>query len=151
MLKIWKMAAHFRNLYRYNVCLCSSVVLTDVLEHNCNPAGENKLSFVVGTCGFLSLAWIGDSSLLPPELHHGKKSGCWLHVTLTKCGCCSSQKKKFSPSPKKNNFPSRPIKHIAWQEIQPPCFLLTCYVPRPSPSGIRKFWSNNTVQSVSFP
>ena len=37
MLKIWKMAADFQNVYRYNVCLCSSVVLADVLQHNCNP------------------------------------------------------------------------------------------------------------------
>ena len=49
------MAADFQNVYRYNVCLCSSVVLADVLEHNCNPAGENELSFVVGTCVFFYL------------------------------------------------------------------------------------------------
>ena len=39
----------FQNVHHYNVCLCSSVVLADVLEHNCNPAGENELSFVIGT------------------------------------------------------------------------------------------------------
>ena len=55
----------------YYVCLCSSVVLADVLEHICNPAGENELRFVVGTCVFLS-----HSSVLPPELHRGKKCGC---------------------------------------------------------------------------
>ena len=65
------MAADFQNVYRYNVCLCSSVVLADVLEHNCNPAGENELRFVVGTCVFLS-----HSSVLPPELNRGKKCGC---------------------------------------------------------------------------
>ena len=54
------------------------------------------------------------SSVLPPELHRGKKCGCWLLVSRTKCGCCSSQKKKLSPSsPKNNNFPSRPIKRLA--------------------------------------
>ena len=31
------MAADFQNVYRYNVCLCSSVVFADVLQHNCNP------------------------------------------------------------------------------------------------------------------
>ena len=93
MLKIWKMAADFQNVYRYYVCLCSSVVLADVLEHNCNPAGENELRFVVGTCVFLS-----HSSVLPPELHRGKKCGCWLLVSRTKCGCCSSQMKKL-PTP----------------------------------------------------
>ena len=47
------MAADFQNIYRYNVYLCSSVVLAAVvLEQNCNPAGENELSFVVGTCVF---------------------------------------------------------------------------------------------------
>ena len=58
------MAADFQNIYRYNVCLCSLVVLADVLEHNCNPAGENELSFLVGTCVFLSHS---------SELHRGKK------------------------------------------------------------------------------
>ena len=59
MLKTWKMAADFLNVYRCNGCLCSSVVLADVLEHNCNPAGENELSFMFGTCVFLLLAWFG--------------------------------------------------------------------------------------------
>ena len=43
--KIWKMAADFQNVCSYYVCLCSSIVLADVLEHNCNPAGENELRF----------------------------------------------------------------------------------------------------------
>ena len=29
-----------------------------------------------------------------------KQCGCWLLVSLMKCGCCSSRKKKLSPSPK---------------------------------------------------
>ena len=90
------MAADFQNVYRYYVCLCSSVVLADVLEHNCNPAGENELRFVVGTCVFLS-----HSSVLPPELHRGKKCGCWLLVSLTKCGCCSSLKEEIVAFSKK--------------------------------------------------
>ena len=45
------MAADFQNVYRYNVGLCSSVVLADVSEHNNNPAGENELRFMVGTMG----------------------------------------------------------------------------------------------------
>ena len=53
------MAADFLNVYRYNVSLCSSVVLADVSEHNSNPAGENKLRFVVGTYVFLLLVWFG--------------------------------------------------------------------------------------------
>ena len=52
MQKIWKMTADFRNVYRYNSYLCLPVVLADVLEENCNPAGENELFFVVCTCVF---------------------------------------------------------------------------------------------------
>ena len=48
---------------------------------------------------------IRDSGVLPSELHRGKKCGCWLLVSRTKCGCCSSQKKKLSrSSPKKPRF-----------------------------------------------
>ena len=101
MLKIWKMAADFQNVYCYNVCLCSLVVLADVLEHNCNPAGENELCFVVGTCVFLS-----HSSVLPPELHRGKKCGCWLLVSLMKCGCCSSLKEEKTISKSSNKMSS---------------------------------------------
>ena len=47
------MAAYqFQNVNRYNVCLCSSVVLADVLENYRNPAGENELRLVVGTYFF---------------------------------------------------------------------------------------------------
>ena len=49
------MAADFQNIYRYNARLSSLVVLVDVLEHNCNPAGENELRFVLGTCFFFYL------------------------------------------------------------------------------------------------
>ena len=54
------MAADFQNVYRYNVGLCSSVVLADVSEHNNNPAGENELRFVVGTCVFSFTCMIQD-------------------------------------------------------------------------------------------
>ena len=69
MLKIWKTAADFQNVYRYNVCLCSSVVLADVLEHNCNPAGENELSSVVG----FILAWFGIPACFHLSYIVGKK------------------------------------------------------------------------------
>ena len=39
----------------YNVCNFSSVALADVLEYNCNPAGEKELSFVVGTFTYCPL------------------------------------------------------------------------------------------------
>ena len=69
------MAADFQNVYRYNAYLCSSVVLADVLEENCNPAGENELIFVVGT--YFAFV-IRDSSVLSPELHREKKCGGFL-------------------------------------------------------------------------
>ena len=115
------MAADFQNVYRYYVCLCSSVVLADVLEHNCNPAGENELSFLVGTCVFLS-----HSSVLPPELHRRKK--LWILIAGFPDEMWMLQQPKeeilafFS---KKINFASGPIKRLARQEVQPPCFLLT--------------------------
>ena len=84
------MAADSQNVYRYNVCLCSSVLLAEVLEPYCNPAGENELSFVVGTCVFLLLAWFGILSMLL-SYREGKRCGCWLLIFLTKCGYCSSQ------------------------------------------------------------
>ena len=65
------MTADLQNISRYNVSLCSSVVLAGVSEHNSNLAGEYKLRFVVGTCVFLS-----HSSMLPSELHRGKKCEC---------------------------------------------------------------------------
>ena len=99
MLKIWKMAADFQNVYRYYVCLCSSVVLADVLEHNCNPAGENWITF----CG----RFLSHSSVLPSELHRGKKCGCWLLVSLTKCGCCSSLKEAIVAFSKKKKTISK--------------------------------------------
>ena len=70
------MAADFQNGYRYNVNLCSSVVLGDVSEHNSSPAGENELRFVIGTLCFSFTCMIRDSGVLPSELHRGKKCGC---------------------------------------------------------------------------
>ena len=102
------MAADFRNVYRYNVSLCLSVVLADVSEHNSNPAGENELRFVVGVFSFTYM--IRDSGVLPSELHRWKNVDADLLVSRTICGCGSSQKKKLSSSPKTNNFLSRPIK-----------------------------------------
>ena len=50
-----RMAADFQNVYCDNVCLCSSVVSADVLEHNCDPAGKIEFIFLVGTCVFFYL------------------------------------------------------------------------------------------------
>ena len=40
----------------------------------------------------------------------------------------------FFSKPKKTNFPSRPIKLLARQEVQPPCFLLTWYICTQTPA-----------------
>ena len=47
-------------------------VFADVLKHNYSPAGENELSFVVGTYAFLILAMIRAFSLLRSSRHRGK-------------------------------------------------------------------------------
>ena len=126
-----KMAADFQNVYRYYMCLCSLVALADVLEHNCNPADENELRFVVGTCVFLS-----HSSVLPPELHRGKK-----------CGCCSSLKEEIVAfSQKKKTISKSSDKTSSTRGSSDAMFLVD--VPRPRLTGIRKFRSNDTVQSI---
>ena len=151
MLKIWKMAADFQNVYRYNVSLCSSVVLADVSEQNSNPAGENELRFVVGTCVFLLLVWFGIPACFRLSCIVGN---IWMLIAgFSDEMWMLQQPKQIVAFFSKNSifFLSRPIKSPARQEVQPPCFLLTWYVPRPRPTGIWKFRSNDTAQSISFP
>ena len=82
----------------------------------------------VGTCVILLLGWFEVPACFGQiELHRGKQCGCWLLVSLMKCGCCSRQKDEIiAVFYKKNNFPIRPIKRLAQQEVQPPCFLVIC-------------------------
>ena len=137
------MAADFQNVYRYYVCLCSSVVLADVLEHNCNPAGENELRFVVGTCVFLS-----HSSVLPPELHRGKKCGCWLLVSLTKCGCCSSLKEEIVTfSKKKKTISKSSDKTSSTRGSSDAMFLVDMITMYPDPGSLA---SENSDQMIRF-
>ena len=54
-------------------------MLADVLEHNGNSAGENELSFVVGTCVFFYLDDSGFQRALARATSRsieGKQSGC---------------------------------------------------------------------------
>ena len=66
-------------IYRYNVSLCSSVVLADVSEHNSNPASENELRFVVDTFVFLLLAsfWIPACFRLSYIVEKNVDADCW--------------------------------------------------------------------------
>ena len=91
-----EMAADFQNVYHYNVCLCSSVVLAEVLEHYCNLV----LVF------FFCLHDSGSSSMLLPEppqekimwmLSAGFPDEMWM----------------LQP----NNLTSRPIKRLARQKF----------------------------------
>ena len=73
------------------------------------PCRWKRITFCGRYLRFSFTRMIRASSVLPPELHRGKKCGCWLLVSRTKCGCCSSQKKKLSPSsPKKTPRFSKP-------------------------------------------
>ena len=53
------------------------------------------------------------------ELHRGKTLWMLIAGFLDEMWMLQQPNKKF-------NFPSRPIKCPAWQEVQPPCFLLIC-------------------------
>ena len=49
----------WRQIYKLLSIQCVSLLVgsvADALEHNCNPAGENQLTFVVVNCVFLLLA-----------------------------------------------------------------------------------------------
>ena len=74
------MAVDFQNVSRYSVCLCLSVVLASVSEHNCNPAGENELSFVVCICVFFYLHDSGFQRAFRVGYIVGKDvdADCWL-------------------------------------------------------------------------
>ena len=105
MLKIWKMAANFQNVYRCNVSFCSSVVLADVSEHNSNPALQVKTNYVLWSV-LVFFFYLHDSGFRRASVWatSWEKCGCWWLVSRTKCGCCSSLKKKLLPSsPKKEN------------------------------------------------
>ena len=81
------------------------------------PCSENELSFLVGTCVFLS-----HSSVLPPELHRRKKLWILIAGFPDEMWMLQQPKEEILAffSEKKINFPSRPIKRLARQEVQPP-------------------------------
>ena len=144
MLKIWKIAADFQNVYRYCVSLLVGSVGGRFRTH-LQPCRWKRITF----CGrYLCFSFTFQRA----SAWATSWEKMWMLISLTKCGCCSSLKEEIVAFlKKKNQFPSRPIKRLAWEEVQTPCFLLTWYVPRPQLTGIQKFWSNDTVQSISFP
>ena len=97
---------------------------------------------------FTCVIWA--SSVLLPELHRGKtmSADCWF--SLRNVDAEAAKQMKLSPSSPKNiNFPSRLLKPLAWQEVQLP-YVSCWYVPRPRPTGIRNFWSNEQFNLFRF-
>ena len=146
MLNIWKMAADFQNFYRYYACV--SLFVGSVggrFRTQLQPCRWKRITF----CGRYLCFHIPACFRLSYIVGKNVDADCWF--PWRNVDAAAAWKKKLSPSPKrKKQFPSRPIKRLAREEVQTPCFLLT-YVPRPRLTGIRKFRSNDTVQSISFP
>ena len=133
MLKIWKMAADFQNVYRCNASLCSSVVLADVSDHNEQPCRWKRITFCGRYLCFSFTCMIRDSGVLPSELHCGKKFECWflgrnVEVAATKRRNCRLLLQT------KPNFSSRPIKRLARQEVQPGAMFLVDMICTQTPA-----------------
>ena len=98
--------------------LCASLLVGSVGGRFRTSATE--LRFVVGTCVFLS-----HSSVLPPELRRGKKCGCRLLISLTKCGCYSHLKEEiFAFSKKKKTISKSSDKTSGTRESSDAMFLV---------------------------
>ena len=111
------------------------------------PCRWKRITF----CGRYRCVFLSHSSVLRLSYIAGKNvdADCWF--PWRNVDAAAVWKKKLSPSPKRKKIPSHPIKRLARQEVQTPCFLLTWYVPRSRPTDIRKFWWNDTVQSILLP
>ena len=62
------------------------------------PCRWKRITFCGRYLCFSFTCMIRDSGVLPSELHCGKKCRWWLLVSRMKRGCCSSLKRKLSPS-----------------------------------------------------
>ena len=151
MLKIWNMVADFQNVYRYSACLCSSVVLADVLQHNCYPACENELSFVGGTCVFLLIEWFGlPACFCATSRENSVDADCWFSWRSVDA-VAAKQMKLSSSSPKKKQFSKSSDKISGTKGSSAVMFLVNMYPDPGHATGIRNFRSNDTVRSISFP
>ena len=99
MLRIWKMAADFQNVHRYNVSwLVGSV--GGRFRTQQQPCRWKRITF----CG----RYLCFSSVLPPELRRGEKSvdaDCWF--PWRNVDAAAAWKKKLSPSPKRKKTISK--------------------------------------------
>ena len=108
------------------------------------PCRWKRIKFCGRYLCFLLLALLGIPACFRLSYIVGKNVDvdCWFPwrnvdaAAAKRRNCCLLLQKK------ENNFPSRPIKRLARKEVQPRCFLLTWYEPKPRPTGIRKFRSN---------
>ena len=112
------------------------------------PCMWKRIKFCGRYLRFSFTCMIRASSVLPPDLHRWEQCLCWF--PWRNMDAAGAKRKNCRQT---HNFPSRPLKRVrlARQGVQSPFFLLTWYVPRPRPTGIRKFRSNDKVQSLSFP
>lgn len=82
---------------RCSVYLFSLVVLAEVLEHNCSPAGEKELSFAVGTFVFLLLTWLGPRACVwASSRNNTVDADCWFY--WRNVDTASAKKMKLSSS-----------------------------------------------------
>ena len=90
MLKIWKIAADFQNVYRYCVSLLVGSVGGRFRTH-LQPCRWKRITF----CGrYLCFSFTFQRA--SAWATSWEKCGCWLLVSLTKCGCCSSLKEEIN-------------------------------------------------------
>ena len=129
------------------MCLCSSVVLADVW--NTTVTQQVKTNYVLwSVLPLVFFFYLHDSTF--------QRASAWA-TSWEKCGCWFLGRNVEAAAAKRRNFrlllknkqffksSDKTSSRLARQEVQPPCFLLTWYVPRPRPTGIR---TNDTVQSI---
>ena len=123
------MAAVFQNVYHYNVVF--SLLVGRVggrFRRQLRPCRWKRIKFYgrylfffIYLCdsGFQrAFAWTTSREKIVD-------ADCWL--SWRNVDAEAAKQMKLSPSsPKNNKFSSRPIKPLARQEVQPPCFLLIC-------------------------
>ena len=122
------MAADFQNVYHYNVLFLLVGRVGGHFRRQLRPCRWKRIKFYGRYLFFSFTCVIRAFSVLSPELHRGKKlwtliadfpDEMWMLKQPNRWNCRRLLQKN-------NNFSSRPIKPLARQEVQPPCFLLIC-------------------------